>query len=136
MKCEVPGCDAASRIVTVLIEFTGSCGHTYIRSCTPEEALDLLVAGLPTAPAADPPMEKLTCEGKPVIGGEYNPSYYTRPSDLIMPFGKFKGERIEDIDEGYLTWALENLTNLSAPLREEMENQLALKSGRGVARKR
>jgi len=54
---------------------------------------------------------------------------------MKMPFGKYKNQQIKDIPEEYLRWALETCT-LRHDLEEEMENQLALKRGEGVSRKR
>ncbi len=43
---------------------------------------------------------------------------------VIMPFGKYKGENVEDItDIDYLQWATENCT-LSDDLFTAIENQL------------
>jgi uncharacterized protein (DUF3820 family) len=58
------------------------------------------------------------------------------PEDLVMPFGKHRGERLCDIPTSYLEWCLENCTNLSNELAEEMRNQVALKQGEGVSRRR
>ena len=54
---------------------------------------------------------------------------------LTMPFGKYKGQRIEDLDSDYIRWCLENLERLSDRIKEEMENQLSLRAGRGVPRR-
>jgi exodeoxyribonuclease X len=53
---------------------------------------------------------------------------------LRMPFGKHKGELIEDLPEDYLYWCLENVEDLSPALQEEMEKQLQMKKGGGAAR--
>jgi uncharacterized protein (DUF3820 family) len=53
-----------------------------------------------------------------------------------MPFGKYKGQDVEDVPTGYLMWLLENGDNVPATLIEEMENQLKLREGLGVARSR
>jgi uncharacterized protein (DUF3820 family) len=53
---------------------------------------------------------------------------------MEMPFGKWKGEKLEDIPPDYLEWALENC-DLRPALQAEMEAQLALKRGEGVQRK-
>jgi uncharacterized protein (DUF3820 family) len=37
-----------------------------------------------------------------------------------MPFGKYKGMRLEDVPISYLEWVLENCTNLSPSLRAEI----------------
>lgn len=54
---------------------------------------------------------------------------------MKMPFGKYKGQALEDLPGDYLTWCLENLDDArNGPLLEEMQNQLALKRGEGVSR--
>ena len=52
-----------------------------------------------------------------------------------MPFGKYKGQELDDIPEDYIQWCLENCT-LTYQLEEEMENQLRLKRGEGVIREK
>jgi hypothetical protein len=37
---------------------------------------------------------------------------------MTMPFGKHKGEELEDIPVGYLEWVLENCTNIKPWLRD------------------
>jgi uncharacterized protein (DUF3820 family) len=54
---------------------------------------------------------------------------------MEMPFGKHKGEKLEDVPTDYLEWALENC-DLRPTLQAEMEAQLALKRGEGVARQK
>lgn len=51
-----------------------------------------------------------------------------------MPFGKHKGEDIEDLPDDYLLWMAENLDDKPA-LQTEAENQLTLRRGEGVPRK-
>jgi hypothetical protein len=43
-----------------------------------------------------------------------------------MPFGKFKGENVSDIEDGYLAWCLDNVVDLAPTLRKAMEQQLGL----------
>jgi uncharacterized protein (DUF3820 family) len=54
---------------------------------------------------------------------------------MKMPFGKYKGEPVEDIPADYLEWALENC-DLRPALQVEMEAQLAMKRGEGASRGR
>jgi exodeoxyribonuclease X len=53
---------------------------------------------------------------------------------LTMPFGKHKGEKIEDLPTDYIEWCLENVERLSPSIQKEMENQLAGRRGEGIAR--
>lgn len=50
---------------------------------------------------------------------------------MKMPFGKYKGQEVEDIPSGYLLYILENGTDLPTSLINEMESQLAMREGRG-----
>ena len=54
---------------------------------------------------------------------------------MKMAFGKHRGEQIEDIPSDYLIWALENL-DLPYHVQNEMENQLKMRRGEGVVRKK
>lgn len=56
------------------------------------------------------------------------------PEQLKMPFGKHKGMYIEDLDTDYILWCLGNLERLDERIKTEMENQIALRGGRGVKR--
>jgi hypothetical protein len=47
----------------------------------------------------------------------------TRPR-YTMPFGKHRGEYVEDVPHDYLRWALQSVEWLPAYLREEMERVL------------
>lgn len=53
---------------------------------------------------------------------------------LVMPFGKHKGEKIEDLPTDYIEWCLENVERLSPSIQKEMENQLAGRRGEGIPR--
>lgn len=53
---------------------------------------------------------------------------------MRMPFGKHKGEPVEDVPAEYLHWFLENVERISPALQEEMEKQLAMKRGEGASR--
>ena len=50
---------------------------------------------------------------------------------MKMPFGKYKGEEMEDVPEEYIRYALENFTGLSTALIKEMEDQLVMREGHG-----
>lgn len=57
----------------------------------------------------------------------------------MMPFGKYGPKQgdpraIEDLPLDYIQWCLENMDNLRDDLREELQNQVDLKSGKGVVR--
>lgn len=52
---------------------------------------------------------------------------------MKMPFGRYKGQDMEDLPTGYLLWLAENVSNTAVVV--EAENQLKLREGEGVARK-
>ena len=54
---------------------------------------------------------------------------------MRMPFGKHKGEQLEDLDDGYLQWIAENIEGNAAIVREA-EEQLTMRRGVGVPRPR
>ena len=59
---------------------------------------------------------------------------------MRMPFGKHRGEPVEDLPTDYLEWCLENLDwgnrQARGVLREEMESQLKARRGEGIMRRR
>jgi len=57
-------------------------------------------------------------------------------SSITMPFGKFKGERIENINSSYLTWLTENteIADRNPEVYKEIQNQLKARQGKGVKR--
>lgn len=50
-----------------------------------------------------------------------------------MPFGLYKGERLENVPSDYLMWIVENIEDKDW-LTSEAQNQLDLRGGRGVSR--
>lgn len=52
---------------------------------------------------------------------------------MKMPFGKYKGEDLEDLPTSYLLWVAENVGGYSA-LVKEVEAQLAMRDGHGANR--
>jgi uncharacterized protein (DUF3820 family) len=52
---------------------------------------------------------------------------------MKMPWGMHHGKDVEDLDSGYLQWLAENISGNDALVRE-VENQLRLREGQGVAR--
>lgn len=42
---------------------------------------------------------------------------------MKMPFGKHRGEDLEDIPDDYLVWILDNLDDLSPTLRRAIETR-------------
>lgn len=58
----------------------------------------------------------------------------TGPGSRPMPFGKHKGTPLEDLPTDYIEWVLRELKDLRSDLRDELENQLEMRAGRGVAR--
>lgn len=57
-----------------------------------------------------------------------------RPTPVLMPFGRHKDERVEDVPSDYIRWLLENARALDRGLRKELEAQLEMRAGRGVVR--
>lgn len=53
---------------------------------------------------------------------------------MIMPFGKYRDEPVEDIPADYLEWFLGNVERIQPSLQEEMEKQIAMKRGEGASR--
>lgn len=53
---------------------------------------------------------------------------------MKMPFGRYKGEDMEDLPTSYLYWLAENLES-HPQIQQEAENQLKLREGHGVPRK-
>lgn len=51
-----------------------------------------------------------------------------------MPFGKFKGCRLPDVETEYLAWVLNNCYRLDAHLREAVERELDRRVGRDEPR--
>jgi putative quorum-sensing-regulated virulence factor len=43
---------------------------------------------------------------------------------MIMPFGKYKGKRVEEIPHSYLRWCIGNLADIDAPLRQAIYRAL------------
>jgi uncharacterized protein (DUF3820 family) len=54
-----------------------------------------------------------------------------------MPWGKHKGEELEDVPTDYLEWCLrQDVYTLVDDLAEEMDNQIRMRAGEGVRRGR
>ena len=57
---------------------------------------------------------------------------------MLMPFGKYSGEPIDDLPSGYIEWALETWdfkTDERKALMREMQAQLAGRRGEGIVRR-
>lgn len=54
---------------------------------------------------------------------------------MKMPFGKYKGEYVDELPADYIDWLLTEC-DLRPALQKELEAQLALKRGEGVSRAR
>lgn len=107
MKCEQCG----GQIIFYKMTFLCESGHET------KEVLE-------SANAPSPPPTKGTVMSVPPSG-----------SKMLMPFGKYKGQPVADLPVDYIMWVLENLQDLRIDLRTELQNQLDLKSGKGVVRK-
>ena len=59
-------------------------------------------------------------------------------SSITMPFGKFKGQRIETINTAYLTWVTENteIADRNPEVYKEIQNQLKARQDKGIKRGR
>lgn len=55
---------------------------------------------------------------------------------MKMPWGKHKGEELEDVPTDYLEWILREARRIPDDLAEEMENQIRMRAGEGVSRGR
>ncbi len=55
---------------------------------------------------------------------------------MIMPFGKYKGEQVENIPTDYIEWILSTFeySESNKSLLTELANQLVLRRGEGVIR--
>jgi hypothetical protein len=51
-------------------------------------------------------------------------------SDMRLPFGRFKGLRLNQVSDGYLKW-LDRLPNLREPLRSAVSDELIHRSQAG-----
>lgn len=113
MSLHCPRCKT-EEVSVVVISYKCKQGHNF------SEEVEL--PGTPTEIPPEPPMMRFTRPGPAVSSG------------LRMPFGKHKGELLEDLPTDYIRWCLENLERLDEPYRREMENQLTMRSGGGVVR--
>jgi exodeoxyribonuclease X len=52
---------------------------------------------------------------------------------MTMPFGKHKGEPVEDLPSDYIEWLLAEC-ELRPALQKELENQLVGRQGGGIVR--
>jgi uncharacterized protein (DUF3820 family) len=56
-----------------------------------------------------------------------------KEKNMKMPYGKYKGQELEDIPTDYIIYVLEEHT-LTTTLEKELQNQLDLREGKGVVR--
>lgn len=52
---------------------------------------------------------------------------------MKIPFGKYKGQQLEDVPTSYLYWLAENIEG-NAALVKEAEDQITMRNGEGVPR--
>jgi uncharacterized protein (DUF3820 family) len=124
-RCEVPDCGAKVRVVC-------DRGHAYAPH---EDGAQVLVPG--TEPIA--PVDSAAVVAAAEAARARVPvtrSYSTTANALKMPFGKHRGESIEDLPSDYIEWALRELDSLRPAIKEEMEAQLTIRGGHGVNRGR
>ena len=62
------------------------------------------------------------------------PAVRAPSAPLRMPFGKYRGELVEDLPSDYISWCLETIVRMEPALRIEMEAMLAARAGRGIVR--
>jgi hypothetical protein len=105
VKLECPTCKKEP--VTVSVEYICQDGHKW------KELVDL--PNHPDPPAPDPTPDN-------------------QRTGMRMPFGKYKGMFLEDLPSDYIVWCLGSLADLREPLKTELDNQLRLRRGEGVAR--
>lgn len=73
----------------------------------------------PNAPKVD------NGSGKSGTGDDVRAARYT-----VMPFGKHRGEYLDDVPNGYLRWALDNCEFREERIRQAIEVVLHIKEGR------
>lgn len=125
MSCK--DCGAEARVVNVTFEC--SKGHQW------NEAVEL--PGLGASPAAQEDTSKRRLMNIPSRADRDKAdekAAMNNPARFTMPFGKHKGQLLEDIPTDYLQWAYDNLDRLNPSIRQEIENQLILREGKGVQR--
>lgn len=110
MKCE--SCGASVRVLRTVYECNGEDHHHYVEEGDPKPE-----------PKHHPRMNIPARESMP-----------NNPAEIRMPFGKHKGELIEDLPSDYIRWCLENLERLDSAVQKEMEEQLLLREGKGRKR--
>jgi uncharacterized protein (DUF3820 family) len=115
-RARCPKCQD-DNLKVVKVTFECAKGHQFI------EEVELPGEGPPPATEEEPRRRLINI-----------PSIKSNPANLTMPFGKHKGELIENLPTDYINWCLENLEKLSLQVRNEMENQLVLREGKGVVR--
>lgn len=71
--------------------------------------------------------------GSRVIFPTESPTIDSPPrSGIRMPFGKHKGEMVDDLPLDYIEWLLTNIDNLREELKAELERQVIMKKGGGA----
>jgi hypothetical protein len=143
-------CGQPTRVIGAVLEYTCLNGHTYTvrfaEELVVEAAGDITWPGSrpcaacqeeaalpPAVKTAEVPAEATSGADVSVPADDFDPILQ---EDLVMPWGKHKGERLSDIDTGYLQWALQNMDRLAPTYKEEIRNQLAMRRGEGVRRGR
>ena len=115
--CDLEECDGEIQSAIV----SCSHGHRYLKRPSGEI---IQLSGGPDTVVSEP---------EPVKGAKLAMPPARKSTPRYMPFGKHKGEPIEDLPTEYLVWLADNLTD-KPDLVAEAERQLQMRSGKGVVR--
>ena len=66
----------------------------------------------------------IASRGRQLTNVYYEDKQALASSVITMPFGKYKGDPVEEVDRGYLLWVADNC-RLQSPLKEAVHRALA-----------
>lgn len=52
-----------------------------------------------------------------------------KPKSASLPFGMHAGQPLDELDDGYLLWAYENMKSLSPALKRALRDEIARRGG-------